>query len=122
MNSCPGFADTSLMKKQHMDEDNTNTYTNAPNGSTSTAAGPAKVTPVSAVIFPEIAWRGPFADYRNAMIGTSECSDTVHFVTFWAAMAARVGRKISMWSGSVVYPNAYLGFFGDSNDKKTTGQ
>jgi hypothetical protein len=94
----------------------------SPNGSTPTAAGPAKVTSVSAGSFPEIAWRGPFADYRNAMIGTSECSDTVHFVTFWAAMAARLGRKISMWSGSVVYPNVYLSFFDESNDKKTTGQ
>lgn len=29
--------------------------------------------------FPESAWRGAFADYREAMAGTTEASDVAHF-------------------------------------------
>ena len=34
--------------------------------------------------FPEIAWRGLFADYRRAMVDTTEASDVAHFGTFWS--------------------------------------
>lgn len=73
-------------------------------------------------VFPEIAWRGVFADYRDAMDGTTEACEAAHFVTFWACVAVALGRKISMYSGDVVYPNAYLALYGPSGDKKTTAE
>jgi hypothetical protein len=72
--------------------------------------------------FPEIAWRGVFDDYRRAMDGSTEASDVAHFAALWAATAAALGRRIHMYSGDVVYPNAFLAFFGASGDKKTTAQ
>jgi len=72
--------------------------------------------------FPEIAWRGPFAEYRDAMDGTTEASDVVHFMTCWTDAAVAMGRNTFMYTGSVLYPNVYLAAFGDSNDKKTTAQ
>jgi hypothetical protein len=72
--------------------------------------------------FPESAWRGIFADYRDAMDGTTEASDTVHFATLWAALAAALGRKVFMYSGDITYPNIYVANVGVTGDKKTTGQ
>jgi hypothetical protein len=72
--------------------------------------------------FPEIAWRGIFADYRAAMQGTTEACDTAHFVTLWAAVATILGRRVEMYAGDVVYPNVYLAVFGESGDKKTTAE
>jgi hypothetical protein len=72
--------------------------------------------------FPEIAWRGTFDDYRQAMRLSTSASDTVHFVTFWSAVAASLGRRISMFYGTNVYPNVYLGYYGPTGDKKTTAQ
>jgi hypothetical protein len=56
------------------------------------------------------------------MNGTTEASDVAHFATFWAAVAVMLGREIHMWSGTHVYPNEYIAFFGPSGDKKTTAQ
>jgi hypothetical protein len=72
--------------------------------------------------FPEIAWRGVFADYRAAMEGTTEASDAAHFATFWAAVAAILGRRVEMYAGDTVYPNVYLAVYGESGDKKTTAE
>ncbi len=70
--------------------------------------------------FPEHAWRGVFADYRNAMQGTTEASDVAHFTSLWAALATTLGRKVRMYAGDYVYPNVYLAIFGGTGDKKTT--
>jgi hypothetical protein len=56
------------------------------------------------------------------MQGTTECSDVVHFLTFWAAVAVMLGRRIYMDVGDITYSNVYLAFFGPSGDRKTTGQ
>jgi hypothetical protein len=72
--------------------------------------------------FPDIAWRNAFNVYRRAMDGTTEASDVAHFATFWAAAAATLGRKVWMFSGTNIYTNTYLCFYGPSNDKKTTAQ
>ncbi len=72
--------------------------------------------------FPDIAWRGTFNFYREAMDGTTEASDVAHFATFWAACAASLGRRVHCFVGDLVYPNGYLCFYGDSGDKKTTAQ
>src|ERR1700721_2718970 len=49
--------------------------------------------------FPEIAWRGIFADYREAMTGTTEASDVAHFSTCWAAAAVAMGRRVYTYAG-----------------------
>jgi len=72
--------------------------------------------------FPEIAWRGAFADYRDAMAGTTEASDVAHFTTLWAGAAVTLGRRVFMSGGERVFPNAYLAVFGPTGDKKTTAQ
>jgi hypothetical protein len=70
--------------------------------------------------FPEIAWRGVFADYRAANDGTTEASDAAHFGTSWVASAIACGRNVHMYSGETVYPNALVNFYGPTGDKKTT--
>jgi hypothetical protein len=72
--------------------------------------------------FPEIAWRGLFADYRAAMQGTTEASDVAHFCTFWATAAAIQGRNVEMYGGDFVYPNVYINYYGPTGDKKTTAE
>jgi hypothetical protein len=91
-----------------------------PNGSAAEATPSATAGGLPA--FPEIAWRGLFGDYRDAMQGSTEASDVAHFATFWAAVAVRLGREIHMYSGSRVYPNAFIAFHGPTGDKKTTAQ
>jgi hypothetical protein len=72
--------------------------------------------------FPNIAWRGPFADYREAMEGTTEASDVAHFTAFWAGAGVTLGRRVFMYAGERIFPNVYLAIFGPTGDKKTTAQ
>jgi hypothetical protein len=72
--------------------------------------------------FPETAWRGTFADYREAMAGTTEASDIAHFSALWAAAAVALGRRVFMYAGERIFPNVYLSVFGPTGDKKTTAQ
>jgi Bifunctional DNA primase/polymerase, N-terminal/Primase C terminal 1 (PriCT-1) len=77
--------------------------------------------PLAISVFPEIAWRGIFQTYREAMAGTSEASDVTRFISLWVAAAVRLQRKIKLWNGSWLFPNVYLVLFGDTGDRKTTG-
>ena len=70
--------------------------------------------------FPQSAWRGVFADYRDAMENTTEASDVSHFAALWATCAVRLGRSVYMEAGDTTYANAYICFFGATGDKKTT--
>jgi hypothetical protein len=72
--------------------------------------------------FPETAWRGAFADYREAMAGTTEASDAAHFSALWAAAAVTLGRRVSMYAGERIFANVFLSVFGPTGDKKTTAQ
>jgi hypothetical protein len=72
--------------------------------------------------FPESAWRGVFADYREAMAGTTEASDVAHFATLWAGAAVSLGRRVSIYAGEWTFANVYLSVFGSTGDKKTTAQ
>lgn len=78
---------------------------------------PAKGTTLA---FPESAWRGIFAGYREAMRDATEASDVFHFATLWARIATALGRKIWFSYGLTLYPNVYLLVFGPTNDRKTT--
>ena len=70
--------------------------------------------------FPEAAWRGPFADYRQAMAGTSEAPDSAHFAALWAVAAARLRRRLSIYYAFTHYPNVYLVNYGTTGDSKTS--
>jgi hypothetical protein len=72
--------------------------------------------------FPECVWRGVFALYCRAMEKSSAASDVAHFVTFWAAVAAALGRLLYMHQGRRLYPNVYLCYYGPTNDSKTTAE
>src|SRR5689334_10098530 len=72
--------------------------------------------------FPEIAWRGMFAAYRDVVKDTTEASDVTHFAALWATCGVRLGRSIYMAAGDAVYPNVYICVFGPTGDKKTTGE
>lgn len=70
--------------------------------------------------FPESAWRGIFAEYRDVMADTTEASDVAHFASLWGTAAVNLGRQVSMYAGDEIFPNSYLLFFGSTGDKKTT--
>ena len=72
--------------------------------------------------FPESAWRGCFADYREAMAGTTEASDVAHFTALWAGVAVSLGRRVFTYAGERIFANVYLSVFGPTGDKKTTAQ
>lgn len=78
--------------------------------------------PAAAPVFPEAAWRGPFADYRVAMDGTTEAPDCFHFAALWAGVAGRLRRRVHVHYSETLYPNPYLVTFGTTGDtKKTSG-
>jgi hypothetical protein len=70
--------------------------------------------------FPEAAWRGIFADYREAMNGATEASTVFHFGVLFARCAVALGRKVYFSYGLRLYPNVYLVCFGPTGDRKTT--
>lgn len=72
------------------------------------------------VTFPEAGWRGPFADYRAAMVGTSEAPDCAHFAALWATAAAHLRRRVSIFYAYPHYPNVYLVNIGLTGDSKTS--
>src|SRR5215467_5525203 len=72
--------------------------------------------------FPEIAWRGVFKDYREAMQGSTSASDVAHYITVWSATAAGLARRVWMFLGGRIYPNIYVTYYGPTGDHKTTAQ
>ncbi len=72
--------------------------------------------------FPEAAWRGPFAAYRDAMAGTTEMPDAFHFASLWVMAAGTLRRRLHLYYAYPHYPNVLLVNVGASGDtKKTTG-
>jgi hypothetical protein len=70
--------------------------------------------------FPPEAWRGIFADYRDAMKSATEASDVFHFGALWARCATALGRRVHMNVGMRQYANVYVVCFGATGDRKTT--
>src|SRR5438094_6698236 len=70
--------------------------------------------------FPEIVWRGPFAEYRAAMAGTTEAPDVFHFAALWAVAGAYLRRCVFIRCGLPLYPNVYLVTVGVTGDTKKT--
>jgi hypothetical protein len=80
----------------------------------------AQREPSTLPVFPKMAWRGVFADYRAAMERATEASDTFHFAALWARCAVALGRRVHFNYGMKLFPNVYLVCFGPTGDRKTT--
>ena len=70
--------------------------------------------------FPEAAWRGPFAAYREAMDGTTEMPDAFHFASLWVLAAGTLRRRLQLHYAYPHYPNVYLVNVGATGDTKNT--
>jgi hypothetical protein len=70
--------------------------------------------------FPQDAWRGLFADYREAMSGATEANDGFHFAALWARCAVALGRSVQFPYGMPLFPNVFLVGFGATGDRKTS--
>ena len=70
--------------------------------------------------FPKAAWRGAFADYRDAMSRATAASDVFHFAGLWARGAVALGRRVSFPYGMSLYPNVFLVGYAPTGDWKTT--
>ena len=97
------------------DNDQRDQFTSGPTVQQATLAN--RVEPL---IFPEAAWRGPFADYRRAMEGTSEAPDSAHFASLWAVAAAQLRRRVYVYYAYPLYPNVFLVNYGTTGDSKTS--
>ena len=70
---------------------------------------------------PEIAWRGVFADFRDAHTNTTEASDEFLFASMLTATGAILGRRGWMWYARRLYPNFYSCIVGvTARSRKTT--
>jgi hypothetical protein len=92
-----------------------------PNGSAEATTEP-QAEPASIPTFPEAAWRGVFAQYRQATLGKSEAAEAFHFAALWGVGAAALERRLWFPYGMDLYPNVYLVCFGPSADKKTSAE
>lgn len=92
----------------------------AVNGGESEVVDDAPEPQATPLVFPETAWRGPFAEYRAAMNGTSEAPDSAHFAALWAVAAARLRRRVSIHYAFTHYANVFLVNFGTTGDSKTS--
>jgi hypothetical protein len=70
--------------------------------------------------FPDAAWRGLFANYRDEMRDCSEASDVHNFLAFWVAAGNALGRRVYFTYGMQLYANVYGIGFGPSGDFKTS--
>jgi hypothetical protein len=70
--------------------------------------------------FPDAAWRGRFADYRDEMRRCSEASDVHSFLAFWAAAGNALGRRVYFPYGMRLHANVYGIGFGPTGDFKTS--
>lgn len=78
--------------------------------------------------FPEIAWRGVFAEYRDLMAndpeepGTpiSECPMPFHFANILALLAAEMGPGVRLYEGCDTFANFFILCCGRTGTKKST--
>ncbi len=56
---------------------------------------------------PAIAWRGLFKDYRDMVASTTEAADAFHYATFLQVFGCTIGRRLSVYHATKLYPNFY---------------
>ena len=64
--------------------------------------------------FPESAWRGVFAEFRDAHYDTTEAPTSFLFGAMSAVIGALMGRKCHIQYGLKTYPNMYLALIGET--------
>jgi hypothetical protein len=72
----------------------------------------------AALVFPEIAWRGAFDDYRRAMAGRFETSDVAHFLALLVVTGARLRRRVRHYNAALIYPNIFGVYVVESGEGK----
>lgn len=70
--------------------------------------------------FPDAAWRGVFADYRELMRGISECPDALHYSNLLAFVASEMGTRFVLDEAKRTTANLYVLNVGMTGVKKTT--
>lgn len=65
------------------------------------------VTTPANLELPNIAWRGLFKDYRDMVASTTEAADAFHYATFLQVFGCTIGRHLSVYHATKLYPNFY---------------
>ena len=65
------------------------------------------VTTPTSLELPAIAWRGLFKDYRDMVANTTEAADAFHYATFLQVFGCTIGRRLSVYHATKLYPNFY---------------
>ena len=73
---------------------------------------------VGGIVFPEQAWRGIFATYRQAQTGTTEAPEQYHFGVFKTAAGIVVGRTAYVWGGRKLFPDFYTVLIGPTTQSR----
>lgn len=72
---------------------------------------------------PESVWTGLIADYRRLVAPTTEAPDVYHYFLFMLGMGVTIGRKLSVYHASRLYPNFFLALVGPTGiARKDTAQ
>lgn len=75
---------------------------------------------LGALSFPESAWTGVLADYRDAVSVRSEVPGAFHWGAIVTALGLAFGRKIAISYGVALYLNFYCLLIGPTGSKKST--
>jgi hypothetical protein len=73
---------------------------------------------VNGFVFPQEAWRGIFATYRQAQEGTTEAPDQYHFAVLKTVAGIVVGRTAYVWNGRKLFPNFYSVLIGPTTKSR----
>ena len=65
------------------------------------------VTTPANLELPNIAWRSLFKDYRDMVASTTEAADAFHYATFLQVFGCTIGRRLSVYHATKLYPNFY---------------
>lgn len=95
-----------------------------PVGARADRAPEGQAAGVSALVlppFPEAAWVGPFAEYRNLVGPTTEAPDSLHWATLFTTVGLFIGRDRFLCTPHPLYPNSFMLVIGASGDvRKST--
>jgi hypothetical protein len=64
--------------------------------------------------FPEDAWQGLFAAYRDLVAETTEACDAFHYGTFCQIIGCTLSRRLHIYHATKLYPNFYITLIGKS--------
>ncbi len=94
--------------------------TSASAGAHQSAAPPApgSAAPSGLPPFPDVAWDGPFDEYRGIVGPTTEASDSLHWAALCETIALEIGRRRYLCTPRPLYPSLYIIVIGPSGDAR----